>query len=196
MWRMACRWDAAPWTLRPAPAPVASRSPTSLTASGGNPSSTAPTLTLTFHPRVRPETPPQPVTCKFTPPSTSPLHTHVLTDSMQASLPVYYFWRWFANCAMVFRFSPSWNTLCSLESSPFTVLLSFMWLFWSRVCICQWDFFRQKKITCVCNSHLKFYCLCFADETSKIFRSKSAAAEPEVSLMCWMDPLFFIRSVL
>lgn len=182
---MACRWDAAPWTPRPAPAPVGSRSPTSLTVSGGNPSSTAPTLTLTFHPRVRPETPPQPVTCKFTPPHTPPQHTHThlqTVDSMQASLPVNHFWRRFANCATVFGFSPSWNTLFSLKSSAFTFLLSFMWSFWERVCICEWEFFLE-KITCLCNSHLKFYCLCFADEISKFSISKCAAAELEVSLV-------------
>lgn len=67
-WRMDCRWGAAPWTPRPALAPVGSSSPTSLTASGGNPSSTAPTLTLTFHPKVLPETPPPPATCESTPP--------------------------------------------------------------------------------------------------------------------------------
>lgn len=167
-WRMACRWDAALWTPRPAPAPVGSRSPTSLTASGGNPSSTAPTLTLTFHPRVRPETPPQPVTCKFTPPDIPSRHTHLQTvDSMRASLP------------HTFEY-----TLCySLWVQCFMKLFIFS--------LRESEFFSE-KITCLCNSHLKFYCSCFADKTSKFFISKSAAAELEVSLMC----SFFILSVL
>lgn len=74
---MDCRWGAAPWTLRPAPALAASSSPTSLTASGGNPSCTAPTPTLTFRPRVRPGTHPQPATCKFCPSlAHTPTHIH------------------------------------------------------------------------------------------------------------------------
>lgn len=64
MWRTDCRRGAAPWTPRPALAPVWSR-PTFLTASGGSPSCTAPTRTLTFHPKVHPGTPPLPVICKF-----------------------------------------------------------------------------------------------------------------------------------
>lgn len=66
MWRMDCLWDAAHWTLRPALTPVWPDRPISLTASGGNLSSTALTPTLTFHPKVPPETPPLPVTCKST----------------------------------------------------------------------------------------------------------------------------------
>lgn len=66
MWRMDCQWDAAPWTPRPALALVWSCRPTFPIASGGNPSSTALTLTLTFHPKVLPGTLPLPVTCKFT----------------------------------------------------------------------------------------------------------------------------------
>lgn len=66
MWRTAWQWGAAPWIPRPALAlEVWSYRPTFPTASGGNPSSTAPTLTLTFHPKVLPETPPLPVTCKI-----------------------------------------------------------------------------------------------------------------------------------
>lgn len=64
MWRTDCRRGAVPWTPRPALAPVWSR-PTFLTASGGSPSCTAPTRTLTFHPKVHPGTPPLPVICKF-----------------------------------------------------------------------------------------------------------------------------------
>lgn len=64
MWRTDCRRDAVPWTPRPALALVWSR-PTFLTASGGSPSSTGPTRTLTFHPKVHPGTPPLPVICKF-----------------------------------------------------------------------------------------------------------------------------------
>lgn len=67
MWRMDCQWGAAHWTPRPALDLVWLYRPTFLTASGGNPSSTAPTLTLTFHPKVLPGTPPLPVTCKFNP---------------------------------------------------------------------------------------------------------------------------------
>lgn len=81
MWRMDCPWDAAPWTPRPALALVGSYRPTFLTASGGNPSSTAPTLTLTFHPKVLPETPPLPVTCKFSPPPTA--HVVPPCDTLQ-----------------------------------------------------------------------------------------------------------------
>ena len=65
MWRMDCRGDAVPWTPRPAPALVRSNRPTFLTASGGNPSCTAPIRTLTSHPKVHPGTPPPPVICKF-----------------------------------------------------------------------------------------------------------------------------------
>lgn len=66
MWRTDCQWGAVPWTPRPALAPVwLYNQPTFPTASGGNPSCTAPTRTSTFHPKVLPGTPPPPVICKF-----------------------------------------------------------------------------------------------------------------------------------
>lgn len=88
-WRMDCQWDVAPWTPRPALALVGSYRPTFPTASGGNPSSTAPTLTLTFHPKVLPETPPLPVTCEFIP--TSHCSCGTSCDSLQHDIQCFIF---------------------------------------------------------------------------------------------------------
>ena len=65
-WRMAPRPAAAPWTRRRRPALAWSSTQTSpATASGGSPSSTAPTATTTCPPNPCPETPPSPLNCEY-----------------------------------------------------------------------------------------------------------------------------------
>lgn len=65
MLRMACRRVAVHWTLRPARVLGWFFRPTFPTVNGASPSSTAPTPTLTFHPKTCPATRLLPATCEY-----------------------------------------------------------------------------------------------------------------------------------
>lgn len=64
MWTMARHQAVAPWTQWPARAQASSCRQILSTANGESRSSTAPTVTMTSHPSLCPETPPLPVTCE------------------------------------------------------------------------------------------------------------------------------------
>lgn len=64
-WRMAFRWVAVHWTLRLVRVLVWSFRPTSPTVSAVSLSSTVPTPTSTFRPKLCPATRPLPATCKY-----------------------------------------------------------------------------------------------------------------------------------
>lgn len=108
-----------------------------------------------------------------------PVSSHTLTNCWQHASQFTSLLLLKMVCKLFYVFSgPSFNVIVLVKSV-------YLWM----------RFFFSERMTCICNSHLKFYCLCFADETSKFFISKCAAAELEVPLMCWMDALFFIPSV-
>lgn len=65
MWKMACQWGAALWTLRPAQVLVWFCKPTFPTASVASLSSIVRTRTLTCPPKLCPATLPLPATCKY-----------------------------------------------------------------------------------------------------------------------------------
>lgn len=60
-WKMGSRAAEAPWTLNLAEA----SSPLASKASGASPSCTAPTVTMSLHRRLCPETPRWPATCEI-----------------------------------------------------------------------------------------------------------------------------------